>query len=102
MSHTQEVKLLHKLQRRIEAQRSFRIHGALVNVLLWFALAVYFFVLLGLDGGLMLFVVALGSMLFGMGIVTLAFSGLAAQQWRFLKPHINQGSVAARLRELQS
>ncbi|MBE5314818.1 MAG: hypothetical protein H4O13_05380 [Xanthomonadales bacterium] len=102
MSHIQEAKLLHKLQRQIEAQPSFQFSGVLISVVLWLALAVYFFLLLRLDGGFMLFVVAAASILFGIVIATAAFRGLAAKQWSFIKPHINQETVASRLRELES
>ena len=101
MSPTQEARLLRKVLRRCDQPPRSRGWPWWGELVVWALLAAFFFVLLRIEGGFQLFLVAIVSILVGCLITSLSFVRAALIQWPFLRPHISRESVAARLTQLE-
>lgn len=102
MTPSQEKKYLVAVLKQIDGGPSPIFQSLWFDVLVWFAVALIFFVLFQVGDRIHSLIFALASLFVGILAGLFGFAQLAIKRWPYFRPHVDRNSVVRRLSELES
>jgi len=101
MTKATETNVLRRLLRQLDGRAKSFLHAHWFAVLLWPVVALFFLVLFQLETKIGAFGIAIGSMLVGAVVATVAIYRSSYEQWAVTSCFLDREAIANRLRELE-